>query len=177
MIMFFWYRLKQNCIKLDSYSNAQNFVLFCFFVLFFLHSLACTFPFWGLKRLSDRLISNAITRAIPLHKLKKSSTSRAFHAHDTWFYRSSENALHCMSVYRWAVALSLNGDAAAHRSALKKCLAFEYEFSLTVIIRPILSSLNDVRKGTIWYGDKMALFVKKMSSQIYNIDWSKRRKK
>ena len=30
------------------------------------------------------------------------------------------------------VAWSLNGNAAAHRSALKKCLAFEYQSSFTV---------------------------------------------
>ena len=41
------------------------------------------------------------------------------------FYWSCENALH-ERFYRWAVAWSLNGNVSAHRSALKKHLAFEY---------------------------------------------------
>ena len=36
---------------------------------------------------------NAISRVMPLHELKKCSTSRAFQAYDTRFYRSSVNAL------------------------------------------------------------------------------------
>ena len=47
--------------------------------------------------------------------LEKTSTSRACQAHDTRFYWLGENAL-----YRWVVAWSLNGNAADHRSALKK---------------------------------------------------------
>ena len=54
-------------------------------------------------------------------RVEKSSTSRAFYAHDTGFYWASENALH-EPFYHRAVAWSPNENAAAHCSALTKCL-------------------------------------------------------
>ena len=55
-----------------------------------------------------------------------------WYAHDTWFYRLSADAL-LERFYLWMVALSQNGNIAAHHPVLKNCLVFEYESSLTLI--------------------------------------------
>ena len=49
----------------------------------------------------------------------KSSTSRAFHARDTWFYWLSENALYERFIASSGL-LSLNENATAHRKAINK---------------------------------------------------------
>ena len=74
------------CKYNNSYSNASFFVSLCR-----MHFSG----FWGHKCLADKLISNRYAKSnIAPWFWKKSSTSRTFHAHDTWFYWSSENALH-----------------------------------------------------------------------------------
>ena len=51
--------------------------------------------FWSHERLTDRPISKRYPKSDMAPRVeKKSSTSRPFHAHDTWFYWSSENARH-----------------------------------------------------------------------------------
>ena len=50
--------------------------------------------------------------------LWKSSTSRAFHAHDTGFHWLPKNAMY-VAFYPWGVSWSLSGNAAAQSSALK----------------------------------------------------------
>ena len=71
-------------------------------------------------------IQNTIPRLMLLHELKKSLISRVFHAHEIWSYWSSENTPHVgRGLYQWAGpgVLSLNGQAAAHHSALEGKLA------------------------------------------------------
>ena len=62
-------------------------------------------------------------------KINSKRVSRSWHR----FYWSSGNALHAWAFYCWAVAWNLNWNTAAHHSALKKGLAFEYESSLSII--------------------------------------------
>ena len=55
---------------------------------------------------------NTTSRVISQHRVEKSSTSKAFHARDTRFYWSSENALHerfiaCSGVWVWVKTLQL----------------------------------------------------------------------
>ena len=78
--------------KVDSYSNFK-----CFFIAL----LPAHSHFWGQELLSDRSISKRYPNSYATLRVIKSSTSRAwsstsraFHACDTWFYWSSENAVH-----------------------------------------------------------------------------------
>ena len=64
--------------------------------------------------------------------LKKSSTSRAFHVHDTILFVIWKCS--AWGFYHWAVALSPNVNATAHRSAWKKLLAFKYKSSFILLI-------------------------------------------
>ena len=66
---------------------------------------------------------------MPLHELKKVQLKERL----TLMTQDSIGRLETLLIafYLWAVAWSLNGNAVAHRSALKKCLAFEFESSLT----------------------------------------------
>ena len=50
--------------------------------------------FWGNEHLTDRSITKRYLKSNIASWVEKSSTSRAFHAHDTWFYWSYEDALH-----------------------------------------------------------------------------------
>ena len=76
---------------------------------------------------------NAIPRAIRLHKLKQVQSKEYFMlmTHDSIGHlERSAWVLYC-----WVVALSLNGDTVAYHSALKKkCLGFQYESSLVLIV-------------------------------------------
>ena len=110
-------------IKLDSYSNAKRF----FILLLHVH-----FCFWGPEHLSYRSISKRCPKSDAAPRVEKSSTSRAFHTHDTEFYWLSENALHkhfiaerCCGV--WMELLQLTASVEK-----KKHLSFEYEFSLNL---------------------------------------------
>ena len=99
-----WWRL-----KLNSYSNAKRFFIA------FSHA---HFRFWSHERLSDRSISKRYAKSDGAPWVEKSSTSRAFHAHNTWFYWLSAKALHERFIaQQWR--LSLNENATTHRSALK----------------------------------------------------------
>ena len=79
-------------LKLNSYSNASMYLslchmlfsVFCFFFFFF----------WGQKCLTDRSISKHYHESDVASGVEQSSTSWVFHAHDTGFYWSSENAMH-----------------------------------------------------------------------------------
>ena len=71
-------------IKLKSYSTAVFF--HCF--------LACTFQFLRSWASIQQIDIKTLFEEQCLQWVLKKSTSRAFHAHDTWSYWSSENALH-----------------------------------------------------------------------------------
>ena len=97
-------------LKLNFYLNARHF----FIALSHVH-----FRFWCHERLSDRSISKCYTKSNTSPWVEKSSTSQAFHTHNTWFYWSSENALHerlplSMGVWVWMERVI------AHHLALKK---------------------------------------------------------
>ena len=51
--------------------------------------------------------------------------------------------------FHWAMALSLNWNVPAHHSVLKKCLAFEYEFSLALSSFKLLN-VEHYRVGFYW---------------------------
>ena len=87
------------------------------FFIAFSHAHFC---FWGHEHLPNRSKSKPYSKSDATQWVEKSSTSGAFHAPDTGFYWSSENALHeCFIAKQWC--LSLNENATAHRTALKKC--------------------------------------------------------
>ena len=98
-------------------------------IIAFLHA---HFLFWWHEHLSDRSISKRYPKSDAAPWVQTSSISKVFHAHDTWFYWSSEKHS-AWAFHHRAVALSLNGSAAAHQSVLKKHLAFENESSLTTL--------------------------------------------
>ena len=122
LFFFCTQKVKKLCsigLMLNSYSNTKRF----FIPL--LHVHLC---FWDHEHLSDRSISKGYPKSDTAPRVEKSSTSRALHAHDTWFYWSSENALH--------ERLSLNSgvwvwmERNSSPLSVEKMLAFEYEFSL-----------------------------------------------
>ena len=105
---------QQHCklVKLNSYSNAKHFFI-AFSHAHFVFEVMSAYPIdWN---------QNAIPRVMPLHELKKVH-SRVFHTHDTWFYWSSEKALHEPFIaerWRWVWMEML--WLTAHHSALEKC--------------------------------------------------------
>ena len=84
-------------------------------------SSLCSMRIYDSEVMSVYLIDwyqNVRPRAMPFHELSfKSSTWRAFYAHDTWFDWLSENALrlHSWAFYHWAVAFE---------SEWKHCMEF-----------------------------------------------------
>ena len=103
--------------KLHSYSNAKRFLIapshahFCFEVMN--------------VYLID-LYQNPIPKVMPLHELKQVQLQERFRL---MTHESIQLKTLVIGVYRWAIVLSLNGNAAIHRSVLKKCLEFEYDES------------------------------------------------
>ena len=89
--MFVCQTIRTNCsmphsnLELDSNSNAK-----CFFITLS-HAY---FHFWGHECLSNRLISKRYPKSNASPWVEESSTSRAFHTHDTWYFWLSENTLH-----------------------------------------------------------------------------------
>ena len=61
---------------------------------FFIRLSHAHFHFWGQECVSNISISKHYPKSDAAPSVKTSSTSRACHAHDTWFYWSSKNALH-----------------------------------------------------------------------------------
>ena len=108
---------------------------------FFYRFVACAFPFFEVKSVLpiDRY-QNATSKAISLHWVEKTSTSRAIHARDTGFYWSSENALHerfiaSRGVGVWMKTLQLIAKRLKKKKTKTKTktLAYEYEFSFRLV--------------------------------------------
>ena len=78
----------QSCTKQNSYLKASFFLSLC---------RMRTSVFWHLEHLTDRSISKRNAKSDIAPRVEKSSTSKAFHAHDTWFY----------CVWVWMETLSL----------------------------------------------------------------------
>ena len=69
----------------------------------------------------------------------KKSASRMIHAHDTWSYWLSKNALHeCFITEHWCGVWM---EMLQLTKVLKKCLAFEYDFSLSVKCPKLISAI------------------------------------
>ena len=103
---------------MQNYSNA-DFILEHKHFFIALICCMCISVFWGHEHLTNRSISKCHPKSNITTRVEKSSTSRAFHVHDTGFYWSSENALvfeserkHYSSSFR-----------------VEKTLVFEYKFS------------------------------------------------
>ena len=97
-------------VKSNSYSNTK-----CFFITFW-HEHFC---FWGHECLFDRSVPNAISRAMPLHEFLKKKFNFQERFTLMIYYSIGHLKKFYMSVLCSVVALSLNGNTAAHCSALK----------------------------------------------------------
>ena len=120
---FFLFSISRLHLKLNSYSNSKRF---------FIALLHAHFCFWGHEHLSDILIWKCYPKGWCLSLSLKSSTSRAFHAHNTVFSWLSKNALHERFVAEQWHGVYLSEKAIVHCSTLKKHLAFKYESRFTL---------------------------------------------
>ena len=106
-------------VKLDSYSKAKHFSI----IFSYAH-----FRFWGHERLSDRSISKRYPKsdASELKQIQLQEHLHSWHMILLVIWKCA-----AWTFYRRAVALSLNGNAAAHHSVVKKTLSVQIWIQLT----------------------------------------------
>ena len=83
-------------------------------------------------------------------QVEKSSTSRAFHAHDTGSYWSSENAL-------LAEAFEFEWKRYSLLLSVEKTLAFEYKFSFMLMAKEVLA--NFIKIQLQWKSDNVVYML------------------
>ena len=134
---FAYYSLSGTWLKLDSYSNANHFLITL------LHAHFC---FWGHECLSNRSISKYYLKsdAAPwVEKKNSKSVLRSWHRILLVVWKHSA----CMSILSLSSGVESEWKCCRSVQHFLKCLAFEYESSLSIISVRKESSWNRTQNG------------------------------